>query len=285
MSPDASPQINAAPPPSNEQQPGFVVPPTGGRQIAGAPPATEAPAPAAQAPDMAAAIAALTAALAGQTPAAPAAPAQAVTPPATGSLNTYDVNSIDDPILKSMATVMQTVGKGIDMDRALGKAIENGRIDLIDAAYLREKGGDNAEQLITIAQGIVQAVEAKGQQVTKDIHTLAGGEPVWNASLAAFNSKAPQELRVVIAQMLDSNQDNLIKAGAKMIVEYGKTSGAVPQVSALVQSGAAAIPSAQALDKAGFQEELRKLNPQARTFDAQRAELFARRTLGRQLGM
>ena len=284
MSQDATSQINAAPPPSNEQQPGFVVPPAG-KPVAGVtPPADQTPAPAA-APDMSAAIAALTAALAGQTPAAPAAPAQAATPPATGSLNTYDVNSIDDPILKSMATVMQTVGKGIDMDRALGKAIENGRIDLIDAAYLREKGGDNAEQLITIAQGIVQAVEAKGQQVTKDIHTLAGGEPVWNASLAAFNSKAPQELRVVIAQMLDSNQDNLIKAGAKMIVEYGKSSGAVPQANPLLQSGAASVPAAQALDKHGFQEELRKLNPQARTYDTQRAELFARRTLGRQLGM
>lgn len=281
MSQDATPQVITTPPPSNTQQPGFVVPPAGA-PIAGTPPA--APAAAAPAPsgDMAAAIAALTAALAAKEP---AQPAQATSPSPTGSLNTYDISSIDDPILKSMATVMQTVGKGIDMDRALGKAIENGRIDLIDAAYLREAGGENAEQLITIAQGIVQAVEAKGQQVTKDIHALAGGEPLWNASLAAFNTQAPQELRTVIAQMLDSNQDNLIKAGAKMIVEFGKTNGSVPQANPLINSGASAMPQAQALDKIGFQEELRKLDPNSRGFDQRRGELFARRQLGRQLGM
>jgi len=277
MSQDANP-ISMTPPPANEQTPGFVVPPAG-TPVAGTPPA----APTAAQPDMASAIAALTAAL--QTNSAPAPEAQATTPPATGSLNTYDVSSIDDPILKSMATVMQTVGKGIDMDRALGKAIENGRIDLIDSAYLREAGGANAEELITIAKGIVQAVEAKGQQVTKDSHALAGGEPLWNASLAAFNTKAPQGLRIVIAQMLDSNQDNLVKAGTKMIVEFGKTSGTVPTANPLLQSGASAMPQAQALDKVGFQEELRKLNPQARDFEQRRGELFSRRDLGRKLGM
>lgn len=282
MSQDATTQVITAPPPANQQQPGFVVPPAGNppAQL----PSTPAQEPAAST-DMAAAIAALTAALAAKNPATPAPPAQAAAPSPTGSLNTYDIASIDDPILKSMATVMQTVGKGIDMDRAIGKAIENGRIDLIDSAYLREAGGENAEQLITIAQGIVQAVEAKGQQVTKDIHALAGGEPLWNASLAAFNTQAPQELRVVIAQMLDSNQDNLIKAGAKMIVEFGKTNGAVPQANPLINSGASAMPQAQALDKLGFQEELRKLNPNSREFDQRRGELFARRQLGRQLGM
>jgi hypothetical protein len=285
MSQDATQATLPAAPPAHAQQPGFVVPPVAGTTVAGTPPAAAEPAPAGAADaGMAAAIAALTAAMQAQTPQEPA-PVQAVTPPATGSLNTYDVAGIDDPILKSMATVMQTVGKGIDMDRALGKAIENGRVDLVDAAYLREVGGDNAEQLITIAQGIVQAVEAKGQQVTKDIHTLAGGEPLWNASLAAFNTKAPQELRIVVAQMLDSNKDQLIKAGAKMIVEYGKTSGGVPVANPLIQQGAAAMPQAQALSKEGFQEELRKLNPQSRTYDSQRGELFARRTLGRDLGM
>lgn len=283
MSQDATPSIVTTPPPASQQVPGFVVPPIT-KPIAGeATPTAQEPAPAPDA-GMAAAIAALTAAMAANKPAEPA-PAQAVTPSATGSLNTYDVAGIDDPIIKSMATVMQTVGKGLDMDRVMGKAIENGRIDLIDAAYLREHGGANAEQLLTIAQGIVQAVEAKGRQVTSEIHSLAGGEPVWNASLAAFNTKAPQEPRVVVAQMLDSNQDNLIKAGAKMIVEYGKSSGALPQINPLLQSGAAGMPAAQAIDKAAFQEELRKLDPQSRGFDAQRATLFARRQLGRQLGM
>lgn len=272
-------QVITPPPPSAQQQPGFVVPPMPGTPAV-QPAAT--PDPAAVTPDLSAAIAALTAAMAANKP---PEPAPAAPNAATDSLNSYDIGSIDDPIIKSMATVLSTVGQGLDMDRALGKALADGRTDLIDVAYLREKGGANAEQLITIAQGIVNAVEAKASQVTSELHALAGGEPLWNASVAAFNTGAPLELRTVVAQMLDSQKDNLIKAGAKMIVEYGKSSGSVPQVNPLIQGGASALPQSQALDKGAFQTELRKLDPQSRTFAADRNALFSRRQLGRQLGM
>lgn len=282
QAPGGAPIIGGQPnlPPSNPQ-PGFVVPPAGAPVV---PPAQEPQQPKepAATPDLTAALAALTAALGTPKPAEPV-PAPVQNP--LGDLNEYDIGSIDDPILKSMATVMKTVGQGIDMDRALGKAIDNGRIDLIDVAYLREKGGANSEQLITIAQGLVQAIEAKSVQVTQSIHNLAGGEVNWNASVAAFNAGAPAELRTVIAQMLDSGKDNLREAGAKLIVEYGKNSGKIPNVNPLVQAGAAGMPQAQALSKEGFQSELRKLNPQARDFQTQRGELFARRQLGRNIGL
>lgn len=264
-------------PPQN-MQPGFVVPPAG-TPIAQSPDQQNQPKEPAATPDLAAAIAALTSALAPKNEPAPAP--QSV----TGTLNEFDVASLDDPILRSMATVMQTVGKGIDMDRALAKAIDNGRVDLIDVAYLREAGGANAEQLITIAEGLVQAIEAKGAAVEKAIHALAGGEVQWNASVAAFNTSAPQELRVVVSQMLDSGKDNLRDAGAKLIVEYGKNSGQVPNVNPLVQAGAAGLQQAQALSKEGFQTELRKLNPNTREFQSQRETLFSRRKLGQQLGL
>lgn len=262
-------------PPQN-MQPGFVVPPV--------PATVTQPAPAA-APDagqagLQAAIAALTTQLQANTP----APVEPVVN-ATGDLNKFDVAGIDDPILRSMATVMQTVGKGIDMDRALGKAIESGRTDLVDAAYLREVGGENAEQLITIAQGLVQAIEAKGNAVTASVHALAGGEAGWSTSVAAFNTGAPQELRMVVAQMLDSNKENMIQAGAKLVLEFAKSSGRVPNVNPGLRTGAAGAPQGQALDKEGFQAELRKLNPQDRQFNSARQELFARRQLGRNLGL
>lgn len=277
---------------------GFVEPPAAGNpapvpngnpipippQGSGTPPAA-APAPATQEPaapaGLDAAIAALTAALKGSTPAAEPAVNE---PAASSGLNSYDVNSIDDPIIKSMATVMQTVGKDIDLDRAIGKAIEDGRVDLIDVAYLREKGGANAAELITIATGLVNAVVAKGAAVTSEVHALAGGATQWDAGVAVFNKGAPQELKLVVAQMLDSGKDNLIKAGAKIVVEFSKGSGFLPNVNPSVQSGAAALPAAQALDKFEFQAELRKLNPQDRNFYEQREQLFARRSLGRQLG-
>lgn len=271
---------------------GFTAPPAGsppnGNTINIPPPQVNAPAPdaAAAAPAPAgldAAIAAMTAAIQSITPAAPAAQA-ASAPAAESSLNGYDVNSIDDPIIKSMATVMQTVGKGVDMDRAIGKAIEDGRTDLIDVAYLREVGGANAQDLITIATGLVNAVAAKSASVSNEVHALAGGQANWDAGVAVFNQAAPSELRLVVAQMLDSGKEQLIKAGAKMVVEFSKNSGKLPTVNPLLQSGASAPAAAQALDKVAFQTELRKLDPNSRDFQSQREQLFARRQLGRQLG-
>ena len=272
---------------------GFNAPPAGGAPNGNPipiPPQVTAPAPdatpAAAAPAPAgldAAIAAMTAAIQSITPATPAAQA-AVEPAVESSLNGYDVNSIEDPIIKSMATVMQTVGKGVDMDRAIGKAIEDGRTDLIDVAYLREVGGANAQDLITIATGLVNAVAAKSASVSNEVYTLAGGQANWDAGVAVFNQAAPSELRLVIAQMLDSGKEQLIKAGAKMVVEFSKNSGKLPNVNPLLQSGASAPAAAQALDKVSFQTELRKLDPNARDFQSQREQLFARRQLGRQLG-
>lgn len=271
---------------------GFVAPPPAGNPPNGnpinIPPPAPAPAPA-PAPEpaapagMDAAIAAMTAAINGLTPTA-AEPAAGAEPAVANTLSGYDVHNIDDPIIKSMATVMQTVGKGIDLDRAIGKAIEDGRTDLIDIAYLREKGGANAQDLITIATGLVNAVAAKSAAVSSEVHTLAGGQANWDAGVAVFNQAAPQELRMVVAQMLDSGKEQLVKAGAKMVVEFSKNSGKLPSINPLLQSGASAPAAAQALDKVSFQTELRKLDPNSRDFSAQREQLFARRQLGRQLG-
>ena len=271
---------------------GFVAPPPAGNPPNGnpinIPPPAPAPAPAPAAEPAApagmdAAIAAMTAAIKGLTPTA-AEPAVGAEPAVANTLSGYDVHSIDDPIIKSMATVMQTVGKGIDLDRAIGKAIEDGRTDLIDIAYLREKGCANAQDLITIATGLVNAVAAKSAAVSSEVHTLAGGQANWDAGVAVFNQAAPQELRMVVAQMLDSGKEQLVKAGAKMVVEFSKNSGKLPSINPLLQSGASAPAAAQALDKVAFQTELRKLDPNSRDFGAQREQLFARRQLGRQLG-
>lgn len=256
-------------------QPGFV--PPNAQQNA----EPQAPAQRVNQPDagLSAAIAAMTAALQ-----ANKAPEPATVPEVVGGLNEYDVNSIDDPAIKGMATVLKNAASGIDLDRAIGKAIEYGDIGLIDSAYLREAGGANADQLVAIAQGLVQTIEAKSQEVTAKVYALAGSEDSWNASTAVFNSQAPAELKTVVSTMLDSKRPDLVQAAAKMVVEFGKSSGQVPQVGRNVQSGLAAVPSAMALDKAGFQEELHKLNPNARDFEQKRSELFARRQMGKRMG-
>lgn len=272
---ESTPAASTANIPPINMQPGYVPPPTTPESVQPTAPEV-APAPTV---DLNSAIAALTAALG--TPAATPTPVQDTS---AEDYNNFDVTTIDDPIIRSMATVLQTVGKGVDMNRALAAAIDRGDPSLVDVAYLREAGGANAEQLITIAKEVVSAIEAKATEVTAKVHTLAGGEGAWNTSAASFNAAAPEELRLVVKQMLDSKQTKLIEAGAKIVVEFGKASGLVPKHAQSVQGGAAAMPSAMALDKFQFQDELRKLNPQDRQFETKRGELFARRQLGKKLG-
>lgn len=203
-----------------------------------------------------------------------------------GSLNDFDVSSIDDPIIKSMATVMQVTNKDLDLDRVLGNALANGDPKLIDFKYLAEKGGANAAQLAEIAKGIVQAVNAKSDSIMKDVYSTVGGEAQWDSSVEAFNKSAPQALRATVSRMLDSTDVTHIKYGAQIIAEYGRASGHIPQQGApLLNGGAGSSVVGQGLSKTNFIAELGKLNPNSQGYEEARAELFTRRSVGKRNGL
>ncbi len=227
----------------------------------------------------------LQAALAGQKPAEP--PVQAAKPNwVPGSINEFNVDSIEDPIIKSMASVLKVAGKDLDLNRVLGNALAFGDPNLVDVAYISEKGGANAQQLTEIAKGIVQAVEAKSAAIMSEVHALAGGEAQWAQSTAVFNKVAPQELRITVASMLDSTNPAFIKAGAKIVAEFGRSSGQLPQVGSNLLTGASAgLGAAQGLTAAQFKIEQFKLDPQAPGFKEAREALFARRALGKRAGL
>lgn len=281
---------NGNPVVSPGQVPGWVQQPAQAAQAAQGDAQVKQAAPSVS--DMTSVVAMLQAALAGTAPTAAATPdTTMVNPDAVrpawmqNSANEFDVSKIDDPIIKSMATVMQTVGKDLDLDRVLGKALTHGDVSLIDIAYLNEKSGASAPQLAEIARGIVQAVEAKASAVTTAVYAEVGGEAAWNASVSAFNTAAPQELRVTVAQMLNSTNENFIKAGAKIVAEFGKSSGMIPQAGAPLLNSAAAGVVGQGLSKVEFQAEIRKLNPDTPGYEASRTALFARRSLGKRSGL
>lgn len=194
------------------------------------------------------------------------------------------LDEITDPVLKSMASVMRSVAKGVDLDRVFAKALQTGDAQFLDVAYLREKAGASAEDLILIATGIVEAVQAKASAAQNAIHTLAGGQANWNACTAAFNKDAPAELRLTINQMINSGIEAHINAGAKMVVDFAKKGGFVPTPAGLLQVNDTAVSNAQALTKAEFQSALQALDPNDKQYTANREGLYARRSLGRQLG-
>lgn len=269
------------------QQPGWVQNQGQQQQPQAQQPAQQGQQPA----DLTNVVAMLQAALAGQQAPTQQAPAQqpaadAVRPDwMQSSANEFDVNQINDPIIKSMATVLQTAGKDLDLDRVLGKALAFGDPALVDVAYLRDAGGPQAAQLAEIAKGIVQAVNAKAEAVTTDVYNSVGGEAVWHSSVAAFNQSAPYELRVTVAKMLDSTNENFIKAGAKIVAEFGRNSGLIPQQGAPLLNSASAGVQGQGLSREQFQAELRKIDSNSPGFEQAREALFARRALGKRAGL
>lgn len=280
-------QGNGNPIVAPNQQPGWVQNP--GQQPQQQ---TQQPAPQNQQPaDLSNVVALLQAALAGQQAPAQQAPVQQPVADAVrpnwmqSSANEFDVNQINDPIIKSMATVLQTAGKDLDLDRVLGKALSFGDPALVDVAYLRDAGGPQAAQLAEIAKGIVQAVNAKAEAVTNEVYSSVGGEAVWHSSVAAFNQSAPHELKVTVAQMLDSTNENFIKAGAKIVAEFGRNSGLIPQQGAPLLNSASAGVQGQGLTREQFQAELRKIDPNTPGFEQAREALFARRALGKRSGL
>lgn len=259
-------------------------------------PAPTAPAPAAPANTdaLTAAIAALTAAFQGnpaQAPAPAAAPEEPQAPtniPAAGTnvgnLNDLDIDGLDDPAMRGMAqALLAGAPDGFDIDRAIGQAVATGDASRIDRAYLIEKFGARAVGQIAIAEGLIASVNAQASAQANTVYAAAGGQQQWNAAATAFNSGAPSELRAIVANMLDSGNKTYIDAAAKLVVSFGASSGLIPKQQAGL-TAVAGVGNASALDKAGFQAELRKLNPSDRNFAQSRAELFARRQLGVQLG-
>lgn len=270
------------------QVPGFVVPPMQGPgNVSTAPAAPPVAPPAnADAATMQAMMAALIAAQGQATPpnATNTAPTPAWVPQ---NMNTFDVSELgDDPILSSMAGLLQAVGKDVDLNRVLGNALAHGDANLIDVQYLAEKGGANAQYLAQIAKGIVQAVSAKGDALLSEVHTMAGGEAAWGQATAVFNASAPAALKTAVKTMLDSRNPTQVRAGAMLVSEFGRASGRIPQRGAPLLNGASTgLGAASGLSKAGFQAELFKLDQSAPGYREARDALFSRRSLGKNAGL
>lgn len=251
-----------------EMVPGFVPPQPAPATQPAAQPAPAAPAAPAADPT----IMALLAALSGKadTPAHTPAPAAAV--PASTSA---------DPVVASLSNIL--TGSGVDVQKAIAKAVEYGDVSLIDKAYIASVGGANAAHLTQLAESLVAHAGRESEAAEASCYTIAGGQANFNAAVAVWNKSAPAHLKSIIDTMMDSGVRSQSDAGAKMIVEFAKGNGGLVQPAGLITAGAA--PGAEAaLSKEQFQAELHKLDKNARGYEQARGELFGRRAMGKQLG-
>lgn len=253
------------PPNPANATPGFVPP----QPAPAAQPAAQ-PAPAA-APAVDPTIAALLAALGGaQAPAATATPAA----------STYTPSG--DPVVSSLSGILS--GSGVDVQKAIAKAVEYGDASLIDKAYIASVGGANAAHLTQLAEQLVAHTGRESEAAEAACYELAGGQANFHAAVAVWNKAAPGHLKAIVENMMDSGVRAQSDAGAKMIVEFAKGNGGLLQPAGLVNPGSARPGADAALSKEQFQAEMQKLDKNAPGYEQRRGELYGRRAMGKQLG-
>lgn len=218
---------------------------------------------------------------------AKAAPVPAAAPAAADapSLNGFDVNTIEDPQLKGLAGLFMQSATNMDIDKALGKAVQSGNVADIDLAYLYSVDPKAAPHLAELAKAIVSRVGEQGRATVEAVYQLAGGEQGWNAAVAAFNAHAPAHIVEVVGALVNSGVQAKATAGAQMVMDFAKASGAIPQNGQFLNTGAAAPGGAGALDANGFKAELAKLDRNSVSYEQDRGALFERRQAGKNMGL
>jgi hypothetical protein len=226
----------------------------------------------AQAPASDATLQALLAALTGAKPAPQPAPVQQSNLPAAVG---------GDGVTVGLTNILAS--SGLDVNRAIGNALTHGDASLVDAAYIKEAGGAQAAHLLAVATGLIEHATRAEAALAQSVYAASGGEQNWRAALGAFEASAPGHLQAVVRTLYDSKDPSNVDAATKTILEFAKQAGAIITPAGLLTADAAG-GSVQALDKAGFQAEMQKLDKNARGYEQARAELFVRRHAGKQLG-
>lgn len=234
-------------------------------------------------------------------PAAPVAPVVPVTQTPTLAATAPTVPAVDpvaptpvaidtgNAALDTAIGVFTAVTKATEADmlRAVGKALEYNRADLIDEAFIKEKFGGHAEQALQLAKAVVAEKELYIQRQTSEVHTLAGGKANWDAAVSVYKTNAPEYLKAAVTALLDSGK---AKEGTQMLLDFAKSQGLAP--GAVPLDNPSVVPGAAgALDAQGFRAELDKLYKEANgrslesgVYGARYNDLMARRNAGRQLG-
>ena len=222
-------------------------------------------------------------------PVAPVVPAVLPVAPVTEPATTDSVMDTGNAALDAAINVFTTVTKATeaDMVRAVGKALEYGREDLIDVAFIKEKFGVNADQAIQLAKAAITEKAANLVRQETEVHTLAGGKANWDAAISVYHTNAPEYMKAAIVGLMDSGK---VKEGTQMLLDFAKSQGLAPGAP-LLDNPAVVPGAAGALDAVGFRVELDKLYKEAggRSLESgvygdRYKSLMARRDAGRQLG-
>ena len=205
----------------------------------------------------------------------------------TGGLNDLTPEDVGDPALGRFIRLLDLHYPNLDRDRAVGKAIEYGDPSYIDEAYIREIAGDGADVLIGFFEEAVQIYGEGVEQTLNYIYEMAGGKERWESIAGSFTRNAPESVRNVVKNLIDSNNPDEVQQGLEFIMEYASTVGLVDTPAKRVGTSGTS-GGGDALSAEQFRAELRKLggrNRDPKSYDAAVEQLRRRRALGVELGL
>lgn len=161
-------------------------------------------------------------------PTAPVAPtpAPAVEPVVTPTVApvTFNSGTAFDAAINAIAGVVGVTDA--DLQRALGTALERGDATLIDKAFIAEKFGTQASTFTTLAESVVTDVKQKADQQAATINAaiveVAGDTATWEKHRDAFNTTAPEHIKIAARAMMDSG---MVKEGIQFVMQ--NTQGSV----------------------------------------------------------
>lgn len=155
------------------------------------------------------------------------------TPPAQ-DLNTLDVEALGDEFITAQVSLLKSYLPDIDLNKALGQALEFGDKGMINAFYINEIAGDNAPAVIKHLESLYDNAESRTEELGREIMQLAGGEERWKSAVASFNAKASKGVQRIVRELLSSyNQKDYIEA-AQVVLNYADGEGAVNQPANLL---------------------------------------------------
>lgn len=202
-------------------------------------------------------------------------------------LNTLDVEALGDEYISAQVSLLKSYLPDLDMNKALGKALEFGDKNLIDGFYIREVAGDRAEDVIRHLSSLYDNAESRTNELANEIVQLAGGQERWQSAVSAFNAKAGAGVQRIVRELLSSyNQKDYIEA-AQVVLNYASTEGGVNQPAELLTPQAPpSNEDAQPLSKSEYVAAITKAQGIRDRHERHRveADLAQRRAASRRAG-
>lgn len=182
--------------------------------------------------------------------------------PKTAPPNTGDVSNLTGNKALDIAVETFAVATGItsaDFERAIGTAVSQGKVELVDKAFLQEKLGDKAQHAIALCEAMVQEGLNQMQNLRQEAYSVAGGEAQWQRAAELFRAKADPALVQAVAAMMDNGN---VKQGATVVMTTVQGLGLLTNSNPLVTGDAPTGTPSTALNSADFKAAMTELKKQ-----------------------